>query len=214
FPYSYYTVGSCFAVNASVYVKQGGMNRKQAGEDFYFLHKVFPLGRCYEINSTCVYPSPRPSDRVPFGTGPMIQSISESTNKDLRTYNFESFIDLKIFLKQVHNLYQITGKDLKEFIDNLPKSIAQYLVQHGFFKAVEEINANSSNLETFKKRFFYWYDAFKVLKYLNFAHEHHYEKSSLLIGAENLLEKISDDSIGQKNCKEYLEIYRSLEREF
>ena len=108
FPYSYYTVGSCFAVNAIVYAKQGGMNRKQAGEDFYFLHKVFPLGRCYEINTTCVYPSPRPSDRVPFGTGPMVKSISESTNKDLFTYHFVSFIDLKLFLEKIVTIQRHT----------------------------------------------------------------------------------------------------------
>jgi hypothetical protein len=144
----------------------------------------------------------------------MIKSISESTNKDLLTYNFESFLDLKFFLKKVHILYQILERDLNELMDNLPKSIAQFLVQNDFFMAVEEINANSSNLETFKKRFFYWFDAFKVLKFLNFAHEQHYKKSSLLIEAENLLEKISDDSKGQKNSKEYLEIFRSLEREY
>ena len=69
FPHAYHTVGSCFGVRAESYAREGGMNRKKAGEDFYFLHKIIPLGEFREINSTCVIPSPRESDRVPFGTG-------------------------------------------------------------------------------------------------------------------------------------------------
>ncbi|MDP3433954.1 MAG: family 2 glycosyl transferase, partial [Bacteroidota bacterium] len=69
FPNSIYTIGSAFAVRADAYVKQGGMNRRQAGEDFYFLHKLTKLGRLAEITDAFVYPSGRVSDRVPFGTG-------------------------------------------------------------------------------------------------------------------------------------------------
>ncbi len=37
-------LGSAFAVRADAYVKQGGMNRRQAGEDFYFLNKLTGFG--------------------------------------------------------------------------------------------------------------------------------------------------------------------------
>ena len=67
FPNSIYTIGSAFAVRADAYVKQGGMNRRQAGEDFYFLHKLTRLGTITEINDAWVYPSARVSDRVPSG---------------------------------------------------------------------------------------------------------------------------------------------------
>ena len=60
FPYAFHTIGSCFSVRASAYIRQGGMNKRKAGEDFYFLHKLMPLGGFFELNSTCVYPSPRP----------------------------------------------------------------------------------------------------------------------------------------------------------
>ena len=32
FPYAYQTIGSCFAVSASAYAKQGGMNKRKAGD--------------------------------------------------------------------------------------------------------------------------------------------------------------------------------------
>ena len=40
FPYAFHTVGSCVAVKALPYIRAGGMNRRQAGEDFYFIQKL------------------------------------------------------------------------------------------------------------------------------------------------------------------------------
>ncbi|MCA1746194.1 MAG: hypothetical protein LC655_00745, partial [Bacteroidales bacterium] len=72
YPNAYHTVGSCFAVRAETYCRMGGMSRRKAGEDFYFIQKIAMHGRYGECRTTLVYPSPRPSDRVPFGTGPDI----------------------------------------------------------------------------------------------------------------------------------------------
>src|SRR5262249_26021974 len=69
FPHAFHTIGSSMAVRAGVYRKQGGMNKRKAGEDFYFLHKIIPLGGFTNLVETRVIPSPRASDRVPFGTG-------------------------------------------------------------------------------------------------------------------------------------------------
>lgn len=212
FPYSYYTIGSCFAVGVNAYVKQGGMNKKQAGEDFYFLHKIFPLGNCYEINTTCVYPSSRPSDRVPFGTGPMVKSIVKSKSKEFLTYNFHAFIDLKSFLSNIDKLFRI--EDLNELLNCLPKSISEFLIENHFPIAIKEINSNSSNIKTFTKRFYNWFDAFRVLKFLNFAHDNYYEKQALLNESEKLLLLISDKVVIEKTYKKYLKIFRSLERQF
>lgn len=214
FPYSYYTVGSCFSVRAMAYVKQGGMNRKQAGEDFYFLHKVFPLGNSYEINSTCVYPSSRPSERVPFGTGPMVKSIAENPDQEFLTYNFEAFSDLKMFLDQTEGLFKIDNEQLVLFIQYLPLSVSEFLGQQNFSEAIHEINGNSSNIETFTKRFFRWFDAFRILKYLNFSHEKHFNKAPILVESGKLFQKITDSSLEVANPLGILETFRKLERKF
>ena len=75
YPHAFHTVGSAFAVRADIYCQEGGMNRRQGGEDFYFIQKVAQRGSWSECNETCVYPSPRPSDRVPFGTGPAVARL-------------------------------------------------------------------------------------------------------------------------------------------
>ena len=69
FPFAEHTVGSCMMVRSDVYGLLGGMNQRKAGEDFYFMNKVYPGGRCITIKQARVYPSARISDRVPFGTG-------------------------------------------------------------------------------------------------------------------------------------------------
>ena len=55
-PYSFQTVGSAMAVRCSAYQKQGGMNKRKAGEDFYFIQKIIALGGYSELNSTTVFP--------------------------------------------------------------------------------------------------------------------------------------------------------------
>ena len=214
FPYSYYTIGSCFGVRAQAYVKQGGMNRKQAGEDFYFLHKIFPLANAYEVNTTSVYPSSRPSDRVPFGTGPMIQSIVKSSDDMFLTYNLKSFKNLKIFFDQVDDLFNINQLDVNNFFSKIPEPVVEFLKQNDFSVAIDEINQNSSSIKTFTKRFYNWFDAFRVLKYLNFSHEKFYEKRDLLKVATELFYLITNKKLMEVSCKNLLEKYRSLERQF
>src|SRR5687768_505071 len=100
FPHAYHTIGSSMAVRAKAYMEQGGMNRRQAGEDFYFLHKIIPLGGFTELNNTVVYPSPRASNRVPFGTG---RAVSEWRGA-MRTYPLQAFEDLRIVLATAPSL--------------------------------------------------------------------------------------------------------------
>ncbi|MDG1476053.1 MAG: glycosyltransferase family A protein, partial [Vicingaceae bacterium] len=57
-PYAFHTIGSSMAVRSEAYQKQNGMNKRKAGEDFYFLQKLIPLGNFTEIKTTQLIPSP------------------------------------------------------------------------------------------------------------------------------------------------------------
>ena len=64
-PYARYTSGSCMAVRCGAYVQQGGMNRRRAGDDFYFgLQRLLRGGRLTEFGSPRVLPSRRLSHRT------------------------------------------------------------------------------------------------------------------------------------------------------
>ena len=179
FPNSIYTIGSAFAVRAEVYVKQGGMNRRQAGEDFYFLHKLTKLGNLTEITDAIVYPSGRVSDRVPFGTGAAMTKWMNNTTDLTMTYRFDAFLDLKQLFCRVVDFYKINSTRYIEIFVFLPAPIQEYLSVILFEEKLTEINRNSSTPETFRKRFFQVFDAFQVLKFMNHVHERHYQRQNL-----------------------------------
>jgi len=179
FPHSIYTIGSAFAVRAEAYMKQGGMNRRQAGEDFYFLHKLTKLGQLVEINDAFVYPSGRVSDRVPFGTGAaMTKWMNDADDLNL-TYCFDAFLDLKQLFDRASEFYKINSTLYAEIISTLPPTVQQYLIVVSFDEKLAEINRNSSSPESFLKRFFQAFDAFQVLKFLNHVHQYQYSTQNL-----------------------------------
>ena len=172
FPYAFHTVGSAFAVRVGAYCQEGGMNRRQAGEDFYFLHKIIPREKFYNLASTKVFPSIRFSSRVPFGTG---ISLKQTSQNDYYTYNFDSFLVLKAFF--------LEGKIapiLKEFLD-----------KNNFSLAEKSMKENSKTKKTYLKRFFAWFDAFRVLKFLNFSHTSCFSKMPVEKEALKLLRSLN-----------------------
>ena len=136
------------------------MNRRKAGEDFYFINKLIKGENFGEISSTKVIPSPRLSNRVPFGTGRAILEAHEK-KKDLSlTYSFDCFKDLKAWLNSVKS-GEVT------FI-NFPLSIQQFLGESNWKKSMEELNRHTNNHTSFMKRFYTLFDAFWVLKFVHF----------------------------------------------
>lgn len=201
-PYAYHTVGSSMAVRSDAYQKQGGMNKRKAGEDFYFLQKLIPLGNFTEINTTKVIPSPRQSDRVPFGTGKAMQSWLDNKQEELETYHPQSFIDLKEFSRVIPNLY--IGS-----IKSLPSTVKEFLKTIDFENNLQKIRKNSTSEQHFIKLFYNWFTAFKVLKYVHFARDNFYENTPIFSAANQLLELLNGEV--ELNNKELLAKYRRLD---
>lgn len=178
FPYFYHTVGSAFAVRADIYALQGGMNRRTAGEDFYFLHKIMPLQHYAHINQTTVYPSPRCSDRVPFGTGAQMRQWMAQEEKRLDTYAFESFLYIKPFFEQIPLWYAPRKTEIPHSAQESAEAplLCTFLDQEGWSRKWEELQTHSSSPERFTKRFFNWFNGFMMVKYLNFCVRNGLEK--------------------------------------
>lgn len=205
FPYSFHTIGSSMAVRSSVYQKQGGMNRRKAGEDFYFLHKIFPLGNFTELHATCVYPSPRESDRVPFGTGSAIKKYMNNEPEVYTTYNVRTFIELKLFFETVPALFTSPPH-------HLVPSIQSFLEANDFQKKLEELRKHSASEKTFVKRFFYWFDGFMVLKFVHYARDHFYPNQPVADAAIALLKQSSKEIADSISLEQLLVVYREWER--
>jgi hypothetical protein len=165
FPEAYHTVGSSFAVRADAYCRQGGMNRKKAGEDFYFLQKYFELGTFNELNTSRIIPSPRPSSRVPFGTGAAIGKFEQERHGSMLTYNPAGFEALKSFFELLPEIY--SAKIFSPENLPIPIPLRKFLTDVDFPLVISEIIANSSSQAMFQKRFFRWFNLFRIMKFLN-----------------------------------------------
>lgn len=190
-PYAYSCIGSAFAVRAADYVAQGGMNRRQAGEDFYFIQKLISTGRFSHLGDTCVYPSPRISARTPFGTGRAVREIMENGGEYL-TYHFDAFLALKTFFEGIGGLYRKENAEAAGYFQKQSDGIRAFLEDCSMVSAVAEINSNCASEKQFIKRFFDHFNAFRVLKYLNSVHPLFYRETDvseavcMLLGASGI----------------------------
>ena len=214
FPHAYHTIGSCFCVKAETYVKQGGMNKRKGGEDFYFLQKIIPLGNFHEINKTCVYPVARLSDRVPFGTGIAVWK-NILYGKEQMTFHPESFPALAVLFSKPEQLFRAGHETVNAYLEALPDHIKLFL-RDEFESRIAEINANTAYPESFRRRFFLWFNMFKILKYLNFAHEGHFDKQPVNQAADALLRDMgtfkAPATPEKPDTAELLAVYRKIQR--
>ena len=185
FPYAYHTVGSSMAVRSGIYQRQGGMNRRKAGEDFYFLHKIIPLGGFTEIRETTVIPSGRISHRVPFGTGKAQGEWLHNGATDYYTYSPQVFRDLQALFANIDELFRA---DPELIPSNLPYSITRYLSENNFSERLQEIQQNAASKSTFRKRFFQWFNGFRVLKFIHWASAAYYPKEPVQTAVMTLLQ--------------------------
>ncbi|MFN3402849.1 MAG: hypothetical protein ACK40G_02065 [Cytophagaceae bacterium] len=210
YPFAFHTIGSSMAVKAETYMKQGGMNKRKAGEDFYFLHKIIPLGNFTEINTTRVIPSPRPSDRVPFGTGRAINSWL--INNEILFYNFNTFRLIKILIRSLP-LIKSEESSLSEFYQSIDLPVKNFLDIHHFDAVVSEIRKNCSDDRNFKNRIIKWFDGFRMLKLTHFLTEKYFPKVEYKIALKELISEISSNET-EDIPEAYLNILRSADRNF
>jgi len=210
FPYPFHTIGSAMAVKALKYVKAGGMNRRQGGEDFYFIQKLVAGDDYISLNSTTVYPSPRLSLRVPFGTGPVISRLLSEGDGTFYTYHPDSFIELKTLFAR------FSGEMPPAYLESTPyeslsKDIRHVVAQDEWEAKELEIKENTSTQAMFTKRFFSWFNAFAIVKYLNASHVNSYRKVPVTEAAGMML-KMSGYNDVPETTEELLSLYRKTDR--
>ncbi|MGC8803633.1 MAG: glycosyltransferase [Bacteroidales bacterium] len=205
FPFAFHTIGSAFAVRAAAYVKQGGMNRRKAGEDFYFLNKMMLLGGYGELNTTVVYPAPRLSDRVPFGTGAAIHKIAAGSQEYLYTWNPQVFAILKDFITVLPDLY---ARDAQISFHPI---LTNFLEKNQWTSALNQARTNAGSEHTFIKRIWHWFDGLKALQFIRFAHQQGLSRVHLSSASLELL-RYNGFHAANPDIKSILYHYRSKQR--
>lgn len=166
--YGHYTIGSLLVINLKDYAVARGFPKRSAGEDFYLLNKLAKTGSWTFFKQSVVRLEARPSDRVPFGTGPTVSKILglADSDQDYCYYHPQLFEQLKSLLSQLDNL---NGENYKTWSTSLDANILKALNLIGFEKFYSQ-NCHSSDRQ-FNKQLHNWFDNFKTLKFLHAVRE-------------------------------------------
>lgn len=186
-PTAFHTVGSSMAVRADAYLKQGGMNRRKAGEDFYFLQKIMALGGFTELLDTQVNPSARDSQRVPFGTGRAVAEAMAQKRPDRLTYDPRVFRDLQVLFRQAPRLS--TDPPHWEEAPNLRAFWQDACLD----TTLQKLRSNAATPASFLKKFYHDFNLFRCLKYIHWATEHCYPRVPLLQACSMVWEWMTEE---------------------
>ncbi|MEI7638605.1 MAG: hypothetical protein WCJ37_14950, partial [Syntrophus sp. (in: bacteria)] len=166
-PYAFHTIGSTMACTAAAYTAVRGMPCRQAGEDFYFMNKLAKIGSPGYICDTTVYPSARPSGRVPFGTGRRMLRFLEGAHDENLIYDPRVFSVLKAWLEEFTREPDSSGNDLLARAAAISPQLHSFLDRHAFAVVWERIRGSNRRHEYLTRQFHDWFDGFKTLKLIH-----------------------------------------------
>lgn len=164
-PYAFHTVGSAMACTAAAYVKAGGMNSRAAGEDFYFLQNLCRTAGVDQLRGTVVHPSPRPSHRVPFGTGRSISRALAGDAGAIMFYHPECFRLLGEWLA-LATPGREAGSIMAAALAVSPH-LAEYLESADFIGVWEKLRRNHRAAPALRSAFHGWFDGLKTMKLIH-----------------------------------------------
>ena len=208
-PYAFHTVGSAMACRASAYVASGGMNRRLAGEDFYFLQQIHKTSTVVPLEGTVVYPSPRSSTRVPFGTGRIVGDMLEDGEQRLLFYQPVVFSIVGEWLACVA---ENSGADAAELLSRaalISAVLHDFLEQAGFRDSWENLKKNNREGEKLTAAFHSWFDAFRTMRLIHELSDQLYPRIEPEGAVAPLFERAGH--VAPDTVSEQLELLRSLQ---
>lgn len=188
-PYYYPAIGSTMVCTGAAYAAAGGMNRRQAGEDFYFLQQLAKTGRVERIRETTVLPASRPSHRVPFGTGRKVGAFTSDEDEAYTTYNPATYEVLRQWLGQAEEALDGDGTALLSMADRIEPELGAFLRNQRFGPAWDQMGTQSKSSAQRFRKFHTWFDAFRTLKLVHHLRDHGYLRQDLFEALGTLAER-------------------------
>ncbi|HXE96568.1 MAG TPA: glycosyltransferase family 2 protein [Dongiaceae bacterium] len=208
-PYAFHTVGSAMACRASAYVTSGGMNRRQAGEDFYFLQQVHKTSGVAQLTGTVVHPSPRSSHRVPFGTGRAVGDMLSEGEQRLLFYQPYVFSIVGEWLACVAESPAAAASSLLRDAAGISPVLHEFLEQAGFGDSWDNLKKNNRESARLSAAFHGWFDAFRTMRLIHELTDRAYPRIAPERGVAPLLERAGQ--VAPDTVSGQLELLRKLQ---
>ncbi len=214
--FAFDTIGSTMFCDAESYIRIGGMNKKKAAEDFYFLEKLAKITEINKISSAKVFPSSRRSWRVPFGTGQRINRFFAGTHDEDSLFDLKSFEVLKLWIEKFFSDGVLTAEEYINHAEQIDSSLANFLLKQSFPEAWTKIIIETNKVDQLQKQKFFWFDGFRTLKLIHYLRDASYPMVNMFDALDQLLAKY-DMKIEHSNSValwqtqfEYLKVLRNL----
>jgi hypothetical protein len=172
-PYAFHAIGSTMSCTAQAYAAVRGMNRRTAAEDFHFLDKLAKLRKIGHIGTTTVFPSSRPSDRVPFGTGQRMLRFMNREVDEYRLYDSQIFAILRAWLAGMEADPDRDSDAILAAARKIHPDLKAYLDLSRFAIDWPVIRRNCPDPEHLRRQFHVWFDGLKTLRLV-----HHLSRSA------------------------------------
>lgn len=166
-PYAYQSIGSCMVLTGIGYALADGVPTREALSDFYLLQKITKIRgrrtvRC--LREPLVFPSARPSPRVPRGTGPSVrQTMEDSGDRFELVEPPATFAHLRRWLTSLREGFD----DPDSLRDRAPGPLESFLSQHDGWETLEKLRRHAPDPDHFAAQVHQWFDSLKIVKYAN-----------------------------------------------
>ena len=165
-PYGYVSMGSTMVCTVKAYVAIGGMPRKKATEDFYFLQEMTKFCGVYSIPDILVHPSPRITNKVYLGTGfQMTQAQSGFKIKNLY-YSKYAFNLLKQWIELAAKSWKISLDELLIKLNLINPKLKKFLIYEGIETIWLNLQSSSPTKDHFIQQVHRWFDGLKTIRLL------------------------------------------------
>lgn len=191
-PFAFHSIGSAMICTVAAYVAVGGMNKRDAAEDFYFLNKLAKFTPMGSIGTTTVFPSARASRRVPFGTGRRVIRFMEGDKAEWELYDPYIFLILKRWLQAMKNSPDREAEEIMGTAMEIDPRLFSFLELNRFPAVWPRLRRNSRDRNGLLRQFHGWFDGFKTMKLVHFLTEHGLPQKAMFSALEGLLRLMGD----------------------
>jgi len=205
-PYAFDTIGSTIICDHNVYIKAGGMNKRKAAEDFYFLEKLSKIFEIGKINSTTVYPSNRSSWRVPFGTGQRVTRFLANIRDEYLLFNPSVFEILKDWL-MIYNSDEFNKPQiLLNRSNDIHAELYNFLLLNNYSVQWKKILSNTKSDKQLQYQKKIWFDGFKTLKLIHHLRDTAFPEVNMFDALDSFFIKLGINILINRNGKTIPEI--------
>jgi hypothetical protein len=190
-PYAFHSIGSTMVCTPESYAAVRGMNRREAAEDFYFLNKIVKLCPVARIHTTTVYPSARPSRRVPFGTGQRMIRFLEGKQNEYLLYDPDVFLILKRWLETMAGGGRQETQSILTVAARIHPLLGSFLELNRFQEVWPLIQRNHREPDALAKQFHVWFDGFKTLKLIHYLTEKDFPQKDMFSVLKDMFDRMN-----------------------